>query len=165
LPTCRPAESAAVTAASVTTTRTIWQMRQSAPTAQRLPDDSMSISIPTAPPATATRKTDPKGPTMTSRPLSPAPTTGAAKASAVALSIAKWTGLTLLWFVQYLVYLPFVYLPVRAFKAAVKLGFIGILLLCLPVIGWAILLLWLILRHPAPEQPAKRGALKPWGLK
>ena len=100
---------------------------------------------------------------MTTNTVPPQSTAG--KAAHVALSVLKWTGLVMLWFVQYLVYLPFVWLPVRAAKAAVKLGVVGILLLCLPVIGWAILLLWLILRHPAPEQPAKRGALKPWGLK
>ena len=79
--------------------------------------------------------------------------------------ILKWTGLSLLWTVQYSVGV-WVILAWRLMLASVKVGVVGVLLFFfLPVVGWVILALWLMLRHPAPAGPKKRSVWKPWGIK
>lgn len=65
----------------------------------------------------------------------------------------NWTWLIIavpLWILQYVIYVPIVLLW-RVFVAIVRfaltIGLWGILLLFLPIIGWVILLLWLLLRR------------------
>lgn len=96
-----------------------------------------------------------------------ATTTAPATATAahVALQVLRWTGLALAWAVQYTIAVPCILLW-RLTLAAFKVGFVGVLLLCLPVIGWIILALWLMLRHPAPATaaPSRRSMWRPWGI-
>lgn len=66
---------------------------------------------------------------------------------------AAWTTLhvLVLWPLQYLIVVPAILLWtffVTLVRFALKLGVIGILLLFLPLIGWAILLAWLLFRRP-----------------
>lgn len=63
-----------------------------------------------------------------------------------------WAGLILIaWPIQYLLVVPAVILwrvIVVIVRFALKLGLIGIVLLFLPIIGWAILAAWLLFRRP-----------------
>lgn len=68
---------------------------------------------------------------------------------AIAATYALALALTL-WPIQYALWLPVRYLTlitVAVVRFAVKLGAVGVLLLLLPVVGWIILAVWLVIRH------------------
>lgn len=75
-------------------------------------------------------------------------------------AVAKWTGLSLLWVVQYVLYIPFVGFPLWLLRVG---GKVVIILLACSIIGWPILLIWLVFFR---NQPAKerRSMWTPWGL-
>ena len=76
--------------------------------------------------------------------------------------ILKYVGLSFLWMFQYAIYVPTV-LCFRGLKGAAKFGFLGVLLICIPILGW-IILAWLVFRRaPVGEKP--RSVWKPWGIK
>jgi hypothetical protein len=84
----------------------------------------------------------------------------------VGLAVAKYTGLSLLWFFQYCIAIPFGVWPWRAFKAAVSLGLIGLALLCIPVLGWIIIGVKVYKRMNITEEEraARRKVYRPWGI-
>ena len=81
--------------------------------------------------------------------------------------VAAWAALiSLVWPTQYLLVVPCVYLwrwTVALLAGALKLGVLGLILLCVPIIGWVLLAYLLFFRkgEPAPKRPS---VLTPWGL-
>lgn len=71
--------------------------------------------------------------------------------------IAIWTALIALWTVQYTVVAPMIWLV----KVAVGIGVVGLVLLFVPVVGWIILLIVVMLR---PRRTPDRSIWRPWFL-
>lgn len=86
------------------------------------------------------------------------------QAASVALSVAKWTGLALLWTFQYAVAVWCI-LAWRFCVAALKFGAWGLLMLCIPIIGWIILAVKIYQVMTHSPRPARRSVWKPWGLR
>lgn len=80
----------------------------------------------------------------------------------------KWLHLlwlTIVWSIQYTVVVPTIWLY-RVLSGALAVGALGVLLVCLPVIGWVILAV-LLMGTPTPSQRERRRSrryLRPWGL-
>lgn len=65
-----------------------------------------------------------------------------------------------LWLLQYLLIVPLVWIWLALIVPAFKIGVVGVILLCVPIIGWIILAV-LILRRPQPRR--ERTYWRPWG--
>lgn len=65
------------------------------------------------------------------------------------------------WLLQYTLVVPTVWVWRYLVVPAFKVGFIGIVLLCIPIVGW-VLLAVLIFRRKAPVNRS-HAYLKPWG--
>ena len=94
------------------------------------------------------------------------------KISSPALRIGATTAATLtIWPFQYLVAVPAVWIWDATrwlLRAALHLGLWGVVALFMPVIGWAILAAYLLLRAPRPataRPPYRPGLLRPWALR
>lgn len=99
---------------------------------------------------------------------------GAARVARVAGAV---TVLSMVWAVQYVAVVPVVYTwraCVWLVTAGLKLGVLGVLLLCLPIVGWILLAILLVMRHQHAQTMAAMGhgrgararanVLRPWGL-
>lgn len=81
---------------------------------------------------------------------------------------AWWAGMLSAWSVQYTVVVPIVWcmrLLSSVARFAMRAGLWAIVLLCLPIIGWAILAVILLLRSPSERPPRRPAAYaRPWLL-
>lgn len=76
------------------------------------------------------------------------------------MTALRVTGLLFVWMMQYGVYVPLV-LCWRMTVAAFKMGAVGLLLLCIPMIGWVVLIM-MVMNHPSPH---RSNIWRPWGLR
>lgn len=76
--------------------------------------------------------------------------------------IAKYSALSFAWVVQYLFWVPLVIFG-RLCVGAMKLGLLGFFLLCIPIIGWAIIAVK-VFSGPSPRRPGP-SIWKPWGTR
>jgi hypothetical protein len=69
-----------------------------------------------------------------------------------------------LWFIQYsTLYLVFsLKIITGIFKFALNIGVIGLILLCVPVVGWIILAFWMLNRPNSPSYPVTGSRFRPW---
>ena len=79
----------------------------------------------------------------------------------MAVQVLRITGLLFAWMVQYCLFVPCVY-GWRMIAAAFKLGALGLLLLCIPVLGWVVLAVMLVGR---PGSAHRSNIWRPWGLR
>lgn len=72
--------------------------------------------------------------------------------------------LVAVWSAQYTIVVPAVYcwrLLVWVTAVALKMGFAGIVLLCVPVVGWLVLVMIIVMRHQHTQTMASLGVTKP----
>ena len=69
-----------------------------------------------------------------------------------------------LWFIQYsILYAVFSFKIISGiFKFALNIGVIGLILLCIPVVGWIILAFWMLNRPNSPSYPVTGSRFRPW---
>lgn len=69
-----------------------------------------------------------------------------------------------LWFIQYsILYAVFSFkIMTGIFKFALNIGVIGLILLCVPVVGWIILAFWMLNRPNSPSYPVTGSRFRPW---
>ena len=69
-----------------------------------------------------------------------------------------------LWFIQYsILYAVFSFKIISGiFKFALNIGVIGLILLCVPVVGWIILAFWMLNRPNSPSYPLTGSRFRPW---
>ena len=69
-----------------------------------------------------------------------------------------------LWFIQYsILYAVFSFKIISGiFKFALNIGVIGLILLCVPVVGWIILAFWMLNRPNSPSYPVTGSRFRPW---
>lgn len=72
----------------------------------------------------------------------------------------RYLGLIAVWTFQYAIAVWIVLLA-RLAKGALKLGALGLLLLCVPIIGWIVLAV-LLLRRPVPATERRPSVWRPW---
>lgn len=86
---------------------------------------------------------------------------------AVVKRVALWAALVIIvWPLQYLIVVPAVYLwrwAVALVKGALKYGLLGVLLLCIPLIGW-IVLVYLVFFQKREPAPPRTNVLRPYFL-
>lgn len=71
--------------------------------------------------------------------------------------VLRWIGLSLLWLLQYGIYVPLVAVPLRLLRAGSRLT---LTILLVSVIGWPVLILWVVVsRRPRRK---RRPLLQPW---
>ena len=81
--------------------------------------------------------------------------------------VLAWTALLIfIWPTQYLMVVPIVYLwrwTVAIITGSLKYGLLGIMLLCIPIVGWVVLAYLVFFKRRSPEPPAERlDVLTPW---
>lgn len=69
-----------------------------------------------------------------------------------------------LWFIQYsILYAVFSFkIMTGILKFALNIGVIGLILLCVPVVGWIILAFWMLNRPNSPSYPVTGSRFRPW---
>ena len=69
-----------------------------------------------------------------------------------------------LWFIQYcILYAIFSFkIMTGILKFALNIGVIGLILLCVPVVGWIILAFWMLNRPNSPSYPVTGSRFRPW---
>lgn len=97
-------------------------------------------------------------PQMWPAPYVPQPVPVARQRSTTA-KVMRGILLPLGWLIQYGLFVPSV-LGCRLMLGAFKLGMVGIIWLCVPVVGWVILAV-MLLGHPAPH---RSNIWRPWGI-
>lgn len=76
---------------------------------------------------------------------------------------ATWIGLVLAWSVQYTTWVPLVW-AWRLTAFALRAGLLGVMLLCVPIVGWVVLAV-MLLRRPSAERARSNEYLRPWGCR
>lgn len=100
----------------------------------------------------------PVAPVYVPVPMAPVPVKRGA--GHVVLKSLRITGLLFAWMMQYGVYIPMV-LCWRMTVAAFKMGAVGLLWLCFPVVGWIVLIV-MVMNHPSSH---RSNIWRPWGLR
>ena len=69
-----------------------------------------------------------------------------------------------LWFIQYCIFYAVFSFKIMTgiLKFALNIGVIGLILLCVPVVGWIILAFWMLNRPNSPSYPVTGSRFRPW---